>query len=162
VSIRPTLFSGPFLDRRAELRDDPAWIAAARADPATRYAIAAGPRQLVTAEAAADVVLLDASHALVSGAPAHSLTLLGWFRGQRTVLVEYAHDAGSATELPLPEATQLSELRARSSCGVRGIDSAACAEPSTNRCARATSCAARARIAARKPSRGSIPRSSCS
>jgi NAD+ diphosphatase len=112
VSIRPTLFSGPFLDRRAELRDDPAWIAAARADPATRYAIAAGPRQLVTAEAAADVVLLDASHALVSGAPAHSLTLLGWFRGQRTVLVEYAHDAGSATELPLPEATQLSELRA--------------------------------------------------
>ena len=32
VTIRPTLFAGPFLERRAELRDDPAWIAAARAD----------------------------------------------------------------------------------------------------------------------------------
>jgi NAD+ diphosphatase len=111
VSIRPTLFSGPFLDRRAELRDDPAWIATARADPATRYAICAGSRQLVTAEAATDIVLVDASHALVASAPADSLTLLGWFRGQRTVLVEYANDTVPASGLPLPEATQLSELR---------------------------------------------------
>jgi NAD+ diphosphatase len=111
VSIRPTLFSGPFLDRRAELRDDPAWIAAARADPATRYAICAGSRQLVTAEAATDIVLVDASHELVASAPADSLTLLGWFRGQRTVLVEYAADAVPASGPPLPEATQLGELR---------------------------------------------------
>jgi NAD+ diphosphatase len=111
VSIRPTHFSGPFLDRRAELRDDPEWIAAARADPATRYAISAGPRQLVTASASTDIVLLDASHALVANAPAGSLTLLGWFRGQRTVLVEYAPAAEPESHLPLPESTQLSELR---------------------------------------------------
>jgi NAD+ diphosphatase len=110
VSIRPTLFSGPFLDRRAELRDDPEWIAAARADPDTRYAISAGPRQLVTAESTADIVLLEASHALVSSVPAHSLTLLGWFRGRRTVLVEHAADIASG--LPLPDTTQLGELRA--------------------------------------------------
>jgi hypothetical protein len=36
VTIRPTLFAGPFLERRAELRDDPAWIAAARP---TRHAL---------------------------------------------------------------------------------------------------------------------------
>jgi NAD+ diphosphatase len=112
VSIRPTLFSGPFLDRRAELRDDPEWIAAARTDPETRYAISAGPRQLVTAEAVTDIVLLDASHELVADAPAHALTLLGWFRGQRTVLVEYAAEVVPASGLPLPAATQLCELRA--------------------------------------------------
>jgi NAD+ diphosphatase len=111
VSIRPTLFSGPFLDRRAELRDDPGWVAAARADSATRYAICAGSRQLVTADAATDIALVDASHALVAGAPPDALTLLGWFRGQRTVLVEYATDAVPASELPLPDATRLSELR---------------------------------------------------
>jgi NAD+ diphosphatase len=111
VSIRPTLFSGPFLDRRAELRDDPAWIETARADAATRYVVAAGPRQLVTAEASTDIVLLDVTHELVARAPPGSLTLLGWFRGQRTVLVEYAADGVPASDLPLPESTQLSELR---------------------------------------------------
>ena len=57
MSIRPTLFSGPFLDRRAELRDDPAWIAAARADPATRYVLAAGATQLVDGQHPVEIAL---------------------------------------------------------------------------------------------------------
>ena len=69
VTIRPTLFSGPFLDRRAELRDDPDWVAAARADPNTRYVLAAGPRQLVSVGAAMDVALLRNGDPLVSAAP---------------------------------------------------------------------------------------------
>ena len=110
VSIRPTLFSGPFLERRAELRDDPAWITAARADPNTRYVLAEGARQLVSVSSGPDIALLRNGDALVSLADESSFTLLGWFRGERTVLVEFEADALSRTP-GLPEATELKELR---------------------------------------------------
>lgn len=105
MSIRPTLFSGPFLERRAELRDDPAWVSAARADPATRYVISVGSRQLMIG-AGADVALLGNDDELVVRAADAMLTLLGWFRGQRTVLVDY----GSSTP-PLPPGMEFGELR---------------------------------------------------
>ncbi len=106
MTIRPTFFSGPFLDRRAELRDDPAWLDAARADPATRYVISVGSRQLVSA-GSSEVALLAHGDALVERAADTMLTLLGWFRGQRTLLVEY--EPGELP--PLPAATELGELR---------------------------------------------------
>jgi len=111
VSIRPTLFSGPFLDRRAELRDDPGWIEAARADPATRYVLAEGPKQLVSVTGSVDVALLRNGDPLVSLADDRTLTLLGWFRGERTVLVEFGPDVMARSALGLPESTELRELR---------------------------------------------------
>jgi NAD+ diphosphatase len=107
---RPTLFSGPFLDRRAELRDDPGWISAARSDPNTRYVLAEGARQLVSVGTALDVALLRNGDPLLSRAEDASFTLLGWFRGERTVLVEFGPDA-LAQASGLPEATELKELR---------------------------------------------------
>jgi NAD+ diphosphatase len=106
VTIRPTLFSGPFLERRAELRDDPAWIAAARDDPATRYLLTSGANQLVTSSAAAEIALLDGGHPLVVAARDDALTLLGWFRGARCVLVELPD-----LVVDLPVDTALRELR---------------------------------------------------
>ena len=111
MSTRPTLFSGSFLDRRAELRGDPEWIAAARADPGTLYALAAGPRHLVNIGSAMDVALLRNGDALVSAAADQALTLLGWFRGERTVLIEFAPDAVTDAAAGLPRATELQELR---------------------------------------------------
>jgi NAD+ diphosphatase len=108
VSIRPTLFSGAFLDRRAELRDDPGWIAAARRDPHTRYLLAEGPKQLVSVAPAVDVALLRNGDPLVDAADDASFTLLGWFRGERTVLVELVADTLGGG---LPGATELRELR---------------------------------------------------
>ena len=107
---RPTLFSGPFLDRRAELRDDPGWISAARSDPNTRYVLAEGARQLVSMGTALDVALLRNGDPLLSRAEDASFTLLGWFRGERTVLVEVGPEA-LAQASGLPEATELKELR---------------------------------------------------
>lgn len=106
MTIRPTLFAGPFLERRAELRDDPAWIAAARADPATRYLLTTGATQLVTLGVTAEIALLEGSHPLVVAARDESLTLLGWFRGARCVLVELP-DPG----MTLPADTTFRELR---------------------------------------------------
>lgn len=110
MSIRPTLFSGPFLERRAELRDDPGWIAAARSDPNTRYVLAEGARQLVSTGAAPDVALLRNGDPLLSRDDA-SFTLLGWFRGERTVLVELGPDTLAQASQALPDATELRELR---------------------------------------------------
>jgi NAD+ diphosphatase len=111
VSIRPTFFSGPFLERRAELRDDPAWIAAARGDSTTRYVLAAGPKQLVTTGSDLDIAFLRNQDPLVTIAIDASFTLLGWFRGERTVLIEYEPDAVPTPALGLPAATELRELR---------------------------------------------------
>jgi NAD+ diphosphatase len=107
VSIRPTLFSGPYLDRRAELRDDPRWIFTARTDPATRYVLGAGGLQLFSSAATTEVAFLTGEDALVAAAPDEALTLLGWFHGERCVLVEL-RDAAAAS---LPADTELRELR---------------------------------------------------
>jgi NAD+ diphosphatase len=105
VSIRPTLFSGTFLDRRAELREDPEWLAAARADPDTRYVVSSGSKQLLTVGTTPEIAILRRSDGLVLRDDA-TYTLLGWFRGERTVLVELG-----AGDLPLPADTHLDELR---------------------------------------------------
>jgi NAD+ diphosphatase len=108
VSIRrPTLFSGSFLDRRAELRADPAWVAAARGDPGTRYVLVRDTRQLVTTDDTADIAFLGNGDAVVERAPDAMLTLLGWYRGQRTVLVDYR----LSDPEPLPAGTRFAELR---------------------------------------------------
>ena len=109
MSIRPTLFSGPYLDRRAEARDDPAWAAAARADAGTRYVLGAGAAQLVSPGGAIDIAFLTGDHALVAAAHDTELTLLGWFRGERCVLVELADPAAAGAALP--PGTELRELR---------------------------------------------------
>jgi NAD+ diphosphatase len=105
VSFRHQLFAGPFIERRAELRDDPQWLSAARADPDTQYLLAAGATQLVLA-GTPDIALLRNGHPLVDVADEAAFTLLGWFRGARTVLIEY-----EPAPTALPEATELRELR---------------------------------------------------
>ena len=108
MTIRPTLFAGPFLERRAELRDDPGWANAARSDPATRYVLGTGGSQLIEASASVEIAFLSGADPLVAAASDDDLTLLGWFRGERCVLVEL-RNAGQAPELP--SGTEFRELR---------------------------------------------------
>lgn len=92
------------------MRDDPGWISAARSDPGTRYVLAEGARQLVTSGSELDVALLHNGDRLLERAGDAAFTLLGWFRGQRTVLVEF--DAETLEQAAaLPDATELKELR---------------------------------------------------
>jgi NAD+ diphosphatase len=109
VITRPTFFAGPFLDRRAELRNDPAWIAAARGDPATRFLLGSGASQLVSGGTSIEIVFLEASHELVASARDDELTLLGWFRGARCVQVELRDP--DAVRHALPADAQFRELR---------------------------------------------------
>ena len=88
----------------------PAWIAAARADPATRYLLTAGAAQLVTGGAVdGDRLPRRAITRWWLAARDEDLTLLGWFRGARCVLVE-VHDA-RARRRACPRTRELRELR---------------------------------------------------
>ena len=94
---RPNFFAGPYLDRRFESREDPEWVAAAWADDATLYVVGRGTTHLLTGDPPR-LALLTRADPLVRSAPAASLTLLGWFRGARCVLISLA--AGAAAEPP--------------------------------------------------------------
>ncbi len=107
----PNTFAGSYLDRRAELRDDPDWAQQARGDGETLFVLAAGLAQLVSHEAAPEIAFLHADHPLVADAPDHALTLLGWFRGARCVLVDIGHASDERLRLELPPSARLEELR---------------------------------------------------
>jgi NAD+ diphosphatase len=104
---RPNFFSGPYIERRAEERENPRWLAEARADPATRYLIAQGTTQLLRDSAEPRIALLGHDAPLLGATESGSEILLGWFRGERCLLLELP--AGGSFELPA--GTQLAELR---------------------------------------------------
>ncbi|MGP8034799.1 MAG: NAD(+) diphosphatase [Steroidobacteraceae bacterium] len=103
---KPNFFAGPYLDRRAEAREDPEWIAAAWADTASIYMLARGTAQLVTGDPPR-AALLTREVPLVRSAPAASLTLLGWFHGARCVLITLPRER----EIEPPAGTRFEELR---------------------------------------------------
>jgi NAD+ diphosphatase len=104
---RPNFFAGPYIERRTEERDDPAWLEAARADPATLYLIGQGSAQLLHSVPEPHIAFLTQGAPLLAAVPPAGLVLLGWFRGARCVLAELP--PGATPELP--RGAQLEELR---------------------------------------------------
>lgn len=84
----PNYYAGPYLDREAEQRDDPAWLEIARADPATMYVVARGTTHLIAAEPNPRIAFLTSEHPLVAGLTPERAVLLGRFDGARCVLVD--------------------------------------------------------------------------
>jgi NAD+ diphosphatase len=83
----PNFLAGPYIDRRAEVREHDDWLAEARRDPQTIFLLASGTALSVRSEQAV-AAFVDGNHPLVAGAAAESLILLGWFRQTRCVLVQ--------------------------------------------------------------------------
>src|SRR5487761_287578 len=84
---QPNFFSGPYVDRRAEQREDAGWARTALEDPETLYLLGSGTRHLVYARPEPRIAFLAAREAAAAADPTR-LVLLGWFRGRRCVLVE--------------------------------------------------------------------------
>src|ERR1700739_3842386 len=108
---RPNFFAGPYLDRRVEAREDPEWVAAAWADRATAYLVARGTTHLLHGDPPR-AALRPRADPLVRSAPPASLTLLGWFRGTRCVLISLpaAHGAEPPSAMRFEELRPLSAL----------------------------------------------------
>ncbi len=104
---RPNFFAGPYLERRVEAREAPDWIGAAHADPHTHYLLGHGTAQLLHTDSPRRIAFLARSAPLVRAAEAASLTLLGWFRGVRCVLI----DLPAGQQFSAPEGTAFEELR---------------------------------------------------
>lgn len=90
---QPNFFSSACLDRRSEAREDPDWLAAALADPETRYVLTVGTRQLVFTGAAPRIAFADGDNPAVRNAAAQQFVLLGWFGSQRCVMVDLTTSA---------------------------------------------------------------------
>jgi len=99
------VFAGPYVDRASGLRKDAAWLAAALADPATRYIPVWRNRSLVRQRPAPGAVLLGRD-ALAAPA-AEDLILLGRFRGAACFAIELVADAPPALEA----AAEFTDLR---------------------------------------------------
>ncbi|MEY3337779.1 MAG: hypothetical protein RL245_771 [Pseudomonadota bacterium] len=100
--------AGPYLDRRAELREDPRWLESARADAQTLFLPARGTALGVTGDPPT-AAFVDRSHAIVQSSPDESLVLLGWFRDRRCVLVQT--DENQTTDSDRDDALRFEELR---------------------------------------------------
>lgn len=72
---------------------EPDWAQAALSDPDTRFLVSRGTTQLVQREPDTRIAFLDAAHTLLAGVEPSQLVLLGWFHGQRCVLLELAPDS---------------------------------------------------------------------
>lgn len=100
----PNFLAGPYIDRRAELRESPDWHRDAREDRSTRFLLALGTALAIDAEQR-DIAFVAADHPLVVAAPDESLVLLGWFRNERCVLVQLEGDVAT------PDGIRFEELR---------------------------------------------------
>lgn len=99
-------FSGAWLDRRSEMRADPDWASRALSEPGTRFLLSSGTQHLVTRQPVTAIAFLHNTHPLLRGVDPEQLIQLGWYLGERCVLVNMP--AGSSH---WPAGTQLEELR---------------------------------------------------
>jgi NAD+ diphosphatase len=94
------------LQRRAEARQQPDWVAAALADPATRFLVSRGTTHLIRREPQTQIAFIGPEHPAIAGLDPTRLVLLGWFHDRRCVLL----DLPPEQPLPLP-GTSFEELR---------------------------------------------------
>jgi NAD+ diphosphatase len=105
---QPNFFSGPYVDRRAEEREQADWARAALEDPRTLYLLGRGTRQLVYTQPEPRIAFLEGEMApIVARTDPSQLVLLGWFRERRCVLME----VGDEMPLELPRHASFEELR---------------------------------------------------
>jgi NAD+ diphosphatase len=96
-----------FLERRSAMRVEQDWARAAMADPATRFLLARGTSHLMQIEPAGTIAFLDARYPGLASLDESQLVLLGWFRGNRCVLVDLTADERATA----PAGTRFEELR---------------------------------------------------
>lgn len=106
-SEQPNFFAGPYIDRRAEEREQPGWARAVLEDPRTLYLLASGTRHLVFTHPEPRIAFLEGAAGALAAADENRLVLLGWFRERRCVLVE----VGDGAPAELPQNAAFEELR---------------------------------------------------
>lgn len=107
-SARPNFFSGAYVDRRTELREEADWLERALADPHTQYLLARGTGLLLHEAPQTRIAFVSGRHPAVAAAEPERFMLLGWFRQRRCVLLALAPEW---QDVDLPEGSTFQELR---------------------------------------------------
>jgi NAD+ diphosphatase len=105
--IQPNFFAGPYIDRRADVREEANWPAAALSDPQTLYVVARDTAQLVYTGSQPRIAFVTREHPALRQPDPHSLVLLGWYEGARCVLAELRPEQN----FDPPPGTSFEELR---------------------------------------------------
>ena len=84
---QPNFFSGPYIERCTDAREELDWLAAAFTDPQTQFLLGRGTTQLLHTGSRPHIAFVPAGHPAVQAAAAHQFVLLGWFQGRRCVLL---------------------------------------------------------------------------
>lgn len=101
------MFAGPYLDRTAHRRHDPAWFEAALSDPGSRVLAVWNSRSLITEGAAPRAAFLEVSAVARAGPPGEDLILLGHAAEAHWFAYEFPAD-----EQPhAPQGTRFEDLR---------------------------------------------------
>ena len=108
---QPNFFSGPYIERCTDAREELDWLAAALADPQTQFLLGRGTTQLLHTGSRPHIAFVPAGHPAVQAAAAHQFVLLGWFQGRRCVLLMLPPEPEA---LEPPPGTAFEELRALS------------------------------------------------
>jgi NAD+ diphosphatase len=101
------IFAGPYLDRAAHLRQDPAWFAAALTDERSRAIPVWNSRNLIDESAAPRAVFLELSQVSPALRDAAHLVLLGRFGATNY----FTYEIESLEPPPLPPGTRFEDLR---------------------------------------------------
>lgn len=101
------IFAGPYLDRAANLRQDPAWFAAALADVRSRTIPLWNSRNLISEGEAPRAVYLDLSYVPPERRNSGDLVLLGRFQG----ISYFAYEIESTEPPSLPPGARFEDLR---------------------------------------------------
>jgi NAD+ diphosphatase len=105
--IRPNFFAGPYIDRRADVREEVNWPASALSDPQTLYIVARDTAQLVYTGNQPRIAFVTREHPALREPDPRALVLLGWYKGARCVLAELDPEQ----PFELPPGTSFEELR---------------------------------------------------
>jgi NAD+ diphosphatase len=101
------IFAGPYLDRAAHLRQDPAWFAAALADPHSRAVPVWNSRCLIVVGDSPRAAFLELSHVAQNRLNSSDLILLGRF-GDADY---FAYEIEAADPPPLLDGARFEDLR---------------------------------------------------
>jgi NAD+ diphosphatase len=104
---RRNVLAGPYLDRASHLRPDPAWVAAALADPDSRVLAVWNSRNLITEDAAPRAALIKLAQLPAANRDGSELILLGQFGGRSIFAFEFL----GAEAPPPPDGTRFEDLR---------------------------------------------------
>ncbi len=104
---RRNIFAGPYLDRAAHLREDPAWFAEALADKRSRAIPVWNSRNLIAEGEAPRAVYLDAAQVPHERRSSADLIWLGRFGD----ISYFTYDVGSIEPPPLLPGTRFEDLR---------------------------------------------------